>query len=67
MTLDQMDAEANAFAFELLMPREWLLRDIAEIGAFDIEDDAKLKRLAARYRVSVPVMTLRLGQVLATI
>lgn len=62
-----MDREATAFALELLVPREWLLEDITKLGAFDIEDEWKLKKLAARYRVSVPVMTFRLGQVLATI
>ncbi len=59
-----IDAEANAFAMELLMPTEWLRADVIAMGGIDVEDESKMKKLAKRYRVSVPVMTLRLGQVL---
>lgn len=61
-TIDPMEAEANAFAMELLMPEEWLRKDIA--GGFDIEDDAKLKKLAKKYGVSMQVMALRIGQLM---
>lgn len=60
-----MEDQANAFAFELLMPADWLRRDVAEMGGVDIENDAAIARLAKRYRVSVQVMTLRLGQLMA--
>lgn len=59
-----MDAEANAFAMELLMPEKFLRRDVATLGGIDIEDDEKVTRLARKYKVSVQVMTLRLGQLL---
>jgi len=57
-----MDAEANAFAMELLMPADWLRADIAKLGGMDIEDDAKLNRLAKKYRVSPQVMAFRIGE-----
>ena len=60
-----MDSEANAFAMELLMPENWLRRDVAKMGGIDIEDDKKVKKLAERYKVSVQAMTVRLGQILA--
>lgn len=61
--LRAMEDEANAFAFELLMPAEWIAADYAK-APFDIEDERALARMAKRYRVSIPVMTLRLGQVI---
>lgn len=65
MNKDQrMEAAANAFAFELLMPEEWLRRDIGP-GGVDIEDEKRVAALAKKYRVSVSVMTLRIGQLMA--
>lgn len=60
----RMEAEANAFAMELLMPEEWLRRDIAEMGGVDVEDDAKVQRLAKRYKVSNSIMAIRIGQLI---
>lgn len=63
MTPEQaMEAEANAFAMELLMPREWLLADIKKLGGVDIEDERAMARLAKKYGVSLTVMALRIGQ-----
>lgn len=63
MTPEQaMEAEANAFAMELLMPREWLLADIKKLGGVDIEDEKAMARLAKKYGVSLTVMALRIGQ-----
>lgn len=63
MTPEQiMDAEANVFAMELLMPRESLLADIKKLGGVDIEDDKAMTKLAKKYRVSITVMALRIGQ-----
>lgn len=59
---DVMEAEANAFAMELLMPAAWLMEDIRKMGGIDIEDDKKITTLARRYKVSPSVMALRLGQ-----
>jgi Zn-dependent peptidase ImmA (M78 family) len=56
--------EANAFAMALLMPEDWLRRDIEKLGGIDIEDVQKVGKLAKRYRVSVQVMTLRIGQLM---
>lgn len=60
--IDRADAEANAFAFELLMPEDLLRDEVAKIGGIDCEDEKKMKRLADKFRVSVPAMILRLGQ-----
>lgn len=61
------DIEANIFAVELLMPWEWICRDVdalLEGEGFDIESDPNVAVLAERYRVSEQVMTLRIAQVL---
>ncbi len=58
----KIDAEANAFAMALLMPAEWLREDIEAMGGIDVDDVAKMTKLAKRYRVSVPILTLRIGQ-----
>ena len=57
-----MEAEANAFAMELLMPSDWLRDDIESMGGIDIEDDAKLEKLAKKYRVSPQVMAIRIEE-----
>jgi len=62
-----MDAEANAFAMELLLPEEWLRADVARMGGIDIEDEKRLKALAKKYRVSEPVMAIRLGQLMGLV
>lgn len=64
MTPEQMDAEANAFAMELLMP-EFLLRpELEKIGGIDIENETAVRKLATKFKVSTQVMTLRIGQLL---
>lgn len=57
-----MDKEANIFAMELLMPRDWLLADLKELGSIDIESDPNIKRLAKRYQVSEQIMIMRIVQ-----
>lgn len=61
-TPEQMDREANAFAFALLMPEEMVNREVERMGGIDIEDDVKLARLAKKFKVSLQVAALRLGQ-----
>lgn len=56
-----MDAEANEFAMELLMPTEFLMRDLGPLG-IDIEDEKRMGALAKKYRVSLPVMIVRIAQ-----
>lgn len=64
MSERDMEAEANAFAMELLMPEDWLRADIKEMGGVDIEDDKKVRQLARRYKVSDSIMALRIGQLI---
>lgn len=59
-----MEAEANAFAMELLMPEHLLIADIRKLGWIDIEDDLKVHKLAKRYQVTDAVMVVRLAQLL---
>jgi len=61
-TLEEMDAEANAFAMELLMPANFVRREVKKMGGIDIENEKKLKRLADKFRVSTAMMAIRLGQ-----
>jgi Zn-dependent peptidase ImmA (M78 family) len=59
-----MEAEATAFAMELLMPTEWLLADLNKHGRFDIEGDSIVIKLAKKYGVSEQLMTIRIAEVL---
>ena len=56
---DRLEIEANAFASELLMPKELLL---AEIGGapVDVANDEQVEALAKKFRVSVQAMRIRL-------
>ena len=60
MDNDTMQAEANAFAMELLMPFDWIVRDAAEI---DLTDERAVDRLAKKYRVPAVTMAVRIGEV----
>lgn len=54
-----LEVEANAFASELLMPRE-LVTDI--VGqAVDLNDEARLAAVAKRFRVSTAALQFRLA------
>ena len=57
-----IDHEANRFAIELLMPRDWVLRDMAALGPIDAIDDRRIVELAKRYGVSTQMMTLRIAE-----
>ena len=57
---DTQEIEANLFAGEVLVPEHMLRADINEIGELDIEDEATVKDLAKRYRVSTQVIARRL-------
>ena len=57
---DELEREANRFAAELLMPKEFLQRDLTEFGLHDLHDDEAVKQLAKKYEVSVQAMTTRL-------
>ena len=59
---DVEEIEANRFAAELLMPYDMIIDDLTR-SALDIEDEAALKELSERYRVSLQALTLRLRSV----
>jgi len=56
---DPREAQANEFAACLLMPRELLKQDLVD-NPVDVSDDAAVRRLARRYRVSAQALTIRL-------
>lgn len=62
--MDAIDAQANAFAMELLMPADLLRADLEKMGGIDLENGERVEKLAKRYRVSHAVMTIRLGQLI---
>jgi Zn-dependent peptidase ImmA (M78 family) len=57
-----MDDEANAFAFELLMPEKFMRAELAKVGRIDIDDERAIKKLADKFRVTNNVMVIRLAQ-----
>lgn len=59
--LDIREIEANSFAAELLMPDEYIRADIQKLGKLDLEDKVAVSKLAKKYKVSVPAMTVRLN------
>jgi Zn-dependent peptidase ImmA (M78 family) len=57
---DQAEREANLFAATLLMPEEFLDRDLAGTEFFDLLDDQNLVDLAREYGVSPQALINRL-------
>jgi len=57
---ERQDAEANAFAMELLMPFDWIVRDARGL---DLCDERAVEKLARKYRVAATVMSVRIGEV----
>lgn len=60
MNVADCEIEANAFAMELLMPFDWIVRDAVGI---DLTDDAAVAKLAKRYQVPTVTMAARIGEV----
>lgn len=61
LAVSDKEIEANQFAAELLMPAEWVLRDVrARHIDFEDDDDA-IDELAEKYGVSTRAMTIRLS------
>lgn len=60
---EQMEAEANYFAMCLLMPYEFMKKDLEELGEIDVCDDPKIRKLAKKYQVTEQLMMIRIGQV----
>lgn len=59
-----IEAEANAFAMELLMPFEWLAQDCRGV---DVSDENAIAKLAKKYQVAPTVMALRIGEIRAAL
>ena len=62
---DREEIQANMFAAEVLMPRDWLLSDVGDTG-FDMGGDDALRKLARRYGVSQSAMAFRLANLRLT-
>jgi Zn-dependent peptidase ImmA (M78 family) len=62
--MTDIEHEANIFAMELLMPREFLLKDLKAMGGIDVSDDDDVAKLAKKYRVSQDLMAIRIGQLI---
>lgn len=60
---DLEEREANQFAMELLMPSEWVRREIRKLGGIDLCDDKKIQKLAKMFGVPQTIMAIRLGQI----
>ncbi|MBV1918337.1 MAG: ImmA/IrrE family metallo-endopeptidase [Sphingomonadaceae bacterium] len=56
---DRMEIEANAFASELLIPRD-LLEPIIGTGDFDLDDVDRLQSIAKKFKVSLSALQYRL-------
>ncbi len=57
---DPEEIEANGFAAELLMPEEFLRKDLSASAFTDLNDERRMQQLAKKYQVSVQAMTNRL-------
>lgn len=56
---DKMEIEANAFASELLMPRD-LLEPVIGTGDIDLDDVDRLQSIAKKFKVSLSALQYRL-------
>lgn len=57
------DQEANYFAICLLMPEEFVRREIEKIpSGLDVSDDRQMTTLAGKFNVSIGLMAIRLSQ-----
>ena len=57
--MQAQEIAANAFAAELLMPED-AVREYVGDRLVDVYDDATIRRLAARFGMSVQAITIRL-------
>lgn len=60
MIPESEEREASQFAMELLMPEDFLRKDIADMKGTSMDEG--IKSLARRYKVEPTILTLRLGQ-----
>ncbi len=59
---DTEEREANYFAMCLLMPESFVRAEIKKLGTVDAVDGSGIEKLARIFKVSIPLMTLRIGQ-----
>jgi Zn-dependent peptidase ImmA (M78 family) len=57
---DGEEREANQFAASLLMPRQFIARDLASQEFFDLFDEVPLRDMARKYGVSAQALVNRL-------
>lgn len=57
---DPLEIDANAFASELLMPRQFLVEAVGTSG-LDLDDDGAVQGLAKKFKVSPAAMRNRLS------
>ena len=57
---DEAEQEANFFAASLLMPREFIERDLVNEEYVDLLDEGFIHRLAQKYGVSAQALAIRL-------
>lgn len=61
LATDKQEIEANRFAAELLMPREWVMREVEELlESTQIDEETLIEALADRFEVSSQAMEYRL-------
>jgi len=60
---ETLEREANYFAMCLLMPRKLLIQEVEKMGGISLVDDDEIKTLAKMFKVSIPAMALRLGEI----
>lgn len=63
LAIDPEEVQANQFAAALLMPREWVIRDVDRILARQngVSDEQLIEELSEEYRVSRQAMEYRLA------
>jgi Zn-dependent peptidase ImmA (M78 family) len=61
------EAEANAFAMELLMPEQFVKDYLDKHGPIDLMDSKALGKMAKTFGVDLQVMAIRLGQLYPTL
>lgn len=66
MSENNMEAEANLFARELLMPTQFVKDYLNKIGGIDLtgSDTRAIKTMAKKFGVTPEMMAFRIGEIL---
>jgi Zn-dependent peptidase ImmA (M78 family) len=62
MNEPSIEAEANAFAMELLLPEKFVRAELVKVGGVDLFDREAVAKLARKFGVDPAVLAFRLGQ-----